>query len=81
MAHRVPEYVVERSKKGLNTLRNYFDRHEDEIAELVVEYLHDKSLKIYDHIYYKELQATQMNFDQTWMLLSLSIWMEHNASN
>jgi asparagine synthetase B (glutamine-hydrolysing) len=80
MAHRVPEYVVQRPKEGLNTSQSYFDSHEGDVAELVVDYLLDRSMKIYDHIDYDELQTMTMNFDKTWLLLNLSIWMEHNAS-
>jgi len=65
----------------LNTSLSYFESHEDDITELVAEYLLDKSMKIYNHIDYDELQSVMMNFNKTWMLLNLSIWMEHNASN
>lgn len=81
MAHRVPGYVVERPKEGLNTSQSYFDSHEGDVAELVVDYLLDRSMKIYNHIDYDELKTITMNFDKTWLLLNLSIWMEHNASN
>lgn len=81
MAHKVPGYIVERPKEGLNTSLSYFESHEGDIAELVVEYLLDKSMKIYNHIDYDELKSVMMNFNKTWMLLNLSIWMEHNASN
>lgn len=81
MAHKVPMYVALRQKEGLNTSHKYFELHRDAISELTKEYLYDTKSKIYDYIDYSELFMGQFTPDQWWVLLNLSIWMEHNAGN
>lgn len=81
MAHKVPLYVTQRQKEGLNTSHKYFELYKNAIAELTTEYLHDSGSKIYKYIDYVELFWGEFTPDQWWVLLNLSIWMEHNASN
>jgi asparagine synthetase B (glutamine-hydrolysing) len=78
MGHRLPNYIIERSKEGLNTSLDYFNSHMEDIHILVEEYLTDKTMKIHNYI---DFNQADLDFDQLWSLLNLSIWIEHNGSN
>ena len=90
MSHRVPEFVIERPKSGLNTSPVYFIKNFDKIAELIGIYLRFNNLKIFQYIDFDETQkfllGFKSNFDKTfkqiWSLLNLSIWLEiHNSDD
>ena len=86
MAHRVPDYVIERPKQGLNTPPVFYLENKASILELVGIYLRFNTLKIFKYLDFdvvqKHLKDLNINFENkfrmAWALISLSIWLEEN---
>jgi asparagine synthetase B (glutamine-hydrolysing) len=87
-SQRLPECIIKRKKGGLDLNLNYFRSKKEIIDTLVVDYLDDRSLKIYMYISYnmvKYIIKTFRNnfeaaFQKIWLLLNLSIWLEENGN-
>lgn len=81
IGNRVPSYIIEREKEGLNTSLIYFMDHSKEISELIDEYLKDTQRKIWNYIDRKQLVIDNLDLIRMMSLLNLSIWMEHNDTS